>query len=48
MIRKFKQISEKDVKQCNNDEFEDYKSNIEAITDFTDDTRTTSEKPPNL
>ena len=48
MIRKIKQINEKDVKQCDNDEYEDHNSNVEAITDFTDDARTTSEKPPNL
>jgi uncharacterized coiled-coil DUF342 family protein len=48
IIRKIKQINEKVVKQCDNDEYEDHHSNVEAITDFTDDARTTSEKSPNL
>ena len=38
----------KDVKQCDYDEYEDHYSSVEAITDFTDDARTTSEKPSNL
>jgi len=48
MIRKIKQINIKDVKLCDNDEYEDHNSNVEAITDFTDDARTTSENLPNL
>jgi len=47
MIRKIKQINEKDFKQCDNDEYKDHNSNVEAITDFTYAARTTSEKPPN-